>query len=152
MTKLLEKLTEIIKEITALGILVEDSQIINGGTSFEIYVNKNENSLEKIKKIKNFCGLVYDGYYEKEESYRLIFCQKTIEQELRDKLQSHLINLGFLVKEIYETSPNKGFLFIVEVNDESNLKKLSNFNNLIFEGYTKRKDVFDLFFIFPIEG
>jgi len=151
--KFLKSVKLLIKEITSLGLSVEGSRNINDDTAFEIIVAKEEGVEEKLKKLEDFMDLTYDGFIlnKGEDSYKVIYCQKNPERKLRDGLFAHLVDLGFLIKETGEIPPNKGLIFHVKTKDSELLKKLENYETLVFDGYITKGDngEYEIFYIFP---
>jgi len=151
----LNSIETVTRELTALGFAVEGSVNINNDTAFEITVTEEEGIEGIFKNISDIGGIIFDGYTHdpKDKSYRIVFCQKTDERRLRDELFTHLVDLGFLIKEVSETSPNKGFIFSVKTKSMDLLKKLETYKTLIFDGYTPVGDNgdYNVFYIFPKE-
>lgn len=150
--KFLDSLQGLIKEIASHSITIEGSANVNKDTAFEIIVSKEEGTEEKIKKLTDYEDLVFDGYVlnEADNSYKIVYCQKTPERRLRDELSNHLVSLGFLIKEVVDTTPNKGLLFTLDIKDAESLKKLENFKTLLFDGYTAKgaDGLYEVFYIF----
>jgi len=153
--RFLESVDGIIEEIASLGIAVEGSENTNDHTSIEVTIAKEEGVEEKLKKLQDFGELSYEGYIlsKAEDSYRVIYCLKSPNRLLQDELFAHLVNLGFLIKEVGETSPNKGLVFSLKTKDSELLKELSSFKKLIFDGYTpvNENGEYNVFYIFSKE-
>jgi len=153
--KFLNSVSILTKEIASFSLTVEGSENINDDTALEILVANEVGTEEKLKKLSADCGdLFLDGYVlnKAEDAYKIIYCQKSPERKLKDELFTHLVDLGFLIKEVEDTTPNKGLLFSVKTKDEELLKKLDNFKTLIFDGYTdKTEGMYDVVYIFPKE-
>jgi len=151
--RFLKSVNGLIAELSSLSLSVEGSKNINDDTAFEITVAKEEGVEEKLKKLQDFGELAYDGYtLNAEDDYLVLYCLKSKERLLQDELFAHLVSLGFLIKEVGETSPNKGFVFHLKTKAPKLLEKLSSFKELIFDGYTSGDNGdYNVFYIFPKE-
>lgn len=147
----MEILNDLVKVIKDLGFTKKGSRTFNEGSSFEVTVSKDSALEEKLKDLGDIGNLFFDGYSETADSYKIIYCKKSVERLLKEKLSSHLTSLGFSIINVAETSPNKGFIFSVKKDNNDALKTISNFENLILDGFTERGDFNDIFYVFPKE-
>jgi len=145
--------TILLAEITSLGLEIEGCRRISDNTAFEITVNVKEGIAQDLKKLTDYGDLSYEGFSQNKEGTkcRIIYCQKSPERLMRDRLYNHLVNLGFLIKDSGETSPNAGFIFSVKSEEPELLKKLDTFENLLFSGYASKSKgcEYDLVYVFP---
>lgn len=150
--KFLASLEGLIKDIASHSIAVEGSRNINNDTAFEIVVSNEVDTETKLKNLTDYGDLYLDGYVlnAADNTYKLVYCQKSPERKLRDELSSQLTSLGFVILGVVDTSPNKGFIYTVEVTDTELLKKLATYKTLIFDGYTAQGavGVYEVIYIF----
>jgi len=150
--KFLDSLNGLIKEIASHSISVEGSRNINNDTAFEIVVSNEADTETKIKNLIDHGDLFLDGYVlnEADNTYKLVYCQKSPERKLKEELSSKLVSLGFLIQGIVDTTPNKGLLYTVEVRDIEILKKLESYKTLVFDGYTAKgaDGLYEVIYIF----
>jgi len=154
----LVNITNLKKVINSLGLTIAGIEgNKDSDTSIEIIIVNEEGAVNKLKKLPNTCGnLAYGGFAlnVSEKEYTLVYYPKSDQSKLRDATSSYLSNLGFVVLEILETYPNKGFLFSVKTKNPVLLEKLENFKTLIFEGYVAKEDADDeyhIVYVFPKE-
>lgn len=149
----LDSTKRLLEDMATRGLSVVSSSSLNEDTAYELVVSKEEGTEEKLERLVDCGVLAYDGNVlnEKEDTYTIIYCQKTPERILKDSLMNYLSSLGFTTLGIGDTDPNKGFICSVTIADGEVLKKLENYKTLIFDGYTAigTEGNYELVYIFP---